>query len=255
MTADDTAPMKSVTTALQILETLQEAGTAGVSEIADASGQPKSTVHRHLDTFRECGYVVKEDRSYSVSLKTLRLASSALSRQLVYPVTKSVVNELAAETGESAAVAVEERGRGVYLYYDRTDQAVRTDARIGIRLHLHCTGAGKAIFAHLPEERRNAIVEAHGLPAKTAQTITDRGELEDELAEIRETGIAFDDEERVDGMRGVGTPIRNRETGELLGALTVAGPTRRINGDRFREELPDLLRRAAKMVEVNITYS
>jgi DNA-binding IclR family transcriptional regulator len=247
--------MKSVVTALEILEALQDEGIAGVSDIAEVSGHPKSTVHRHLDTFRECGYVVKEDRSYSVSLKTLRLASSALSRQLVYPVTKSVVNELAEETGESAAVAVEENGQAVYLYYDRTDQAVRTDARLGIRLYLHCTGAGKAILAHLPEERRNAVIDEYGLPAKTEQTITDPDELEAELAEIRETGIAFDDEERVDGMRGVGTPIQNRETGELLGALTVAGPTRRLNGERFKEELPNLLQRASKMIEVNITYS
>ncbi|MFC7203314.1 IclR family transcriptional regulator [Haloferax namakaokahaiae] len=255
MTNDDTPPMKSVATAMEILETVQDLGTGGVSEIAEVSGQPKSTVHRHLDTFRQCGYVVKDDRSYSVSLKTLRLASSALSRQLVYPVTKSVVNELAEETGESAAVAAEENGQAVYLYYDRTDQAIRTDARLGIRLYLHCTGAGKAILAHLPEERRDAVIAEFGLPAKTDQTITDRDELETELAEIRETGVAFDDEERVDGMRGIGAPIQNRETGELLGALTVAGPTRRIHGERFREELPDLLQRASKMVEVNITYS
>lgn len=68
-------------------------------------------------------------------------------------------------------------------------------------------------------------------------------------------GLRGDDFIRVDGMRGVGTPILNRETGQLLGALTVAGPTRRLNGERFREELPDLLQRASKMVEVNITYS
>ncbi|EJN57682.1 IclR family transcriptional regulator [Halogranum rubrum] len=252
---EHTTPMKSVVTALDILETLQEQGTAGVSEIADASGRPKSTVHRHLDTFLECGYVVKEDTEYSIALKSLRLASSALSRQLVYPVTKSVVQELAAETGESAAIAVEENGRAVYLCYDRANQAVRTDARLGIQLCLHCTGAGKAIFAHMSEAERDAVIEQHGLPKKTDRTITDRDELEDELAEIRETGLSFDDEERVDGMRGIATPIQNRETGELLGALTVAGPTRRINGERFRTELPDLLRRASKMVEVNITYS
>ena len=50
-------------------------------------------------------------------------------------------------------------------------------------------------------------------------------------------------------------PTQNRETGELLGALTVTGPTRRLHGERFREELPNLLQWASKMVEVNITDS
>lgn len=254
MPADANEPIGAVETSIEVLEALRAMNGGGVSAIADRVGRSKSTVHRHLTTFEKHGYVVKEGTTYHVSLQSLRLAATALDRQLVYPVTKSVVNELAQETGESAAVAAEENGRAVYLYYNRTDQAVRTDARLGIRLYLHCTGTGKAILAHMPDERVDAIVDEHGLPRKTANTITDREALFDELDRIRETGVAFDDEERMDGMRGVATPILNRETGDLLGALTVAGPTQRVHGDWFREEIPDMLHRATQMVEVNLTY-
>ncbi|WP_224447087.1 IclR family transcriptional regulator [Haloprofundus salilacus] len=249
-----TEPVKAVETTLEILEALEAADSAGVSELATELGRSKSTVHRHLSTLENRGYVARNGSAYHVGLRSLRLAASALDQQLVYPVTKSVVNELAEETGESAAVAVEEQSRAVYLYYNRTDQAVRTDASLGIRLYLHCTGAGKAILAHLPEGRVEEILDERGLPEKTQNTITDRETLFDELAEIRRTGVAFDDEERLDGMRGVATPILNRETNDLLGALTVAGPTRRVNGRWFREDIPDLLQRASKMVEVSVTY-
>lgn len=72
---------------------------------------------------------------------------------------------------------------------------------------LHCTGAGKAIFAHTFEAERDAVIEQHGLPKKTERTTTDRDELEDELAEIRETGLSFD-EERVDGIEVLPPPSR-----------------------------------------------
>lgn len=244
----------AVGTSIEVLETLGGLDGATVSTLASELGRSKSTIHRHLKTLEHHGYVTPEDNVYYVGTKALRLAASALNRYDVYPLCKSLVNELVAETGESAAVAGFDRDRAVYLYYNRTDQAVKTDARIGIRLHLHCTGTGKAILAHLPDDRRDALIEEHGLPEKTANTITDEERLYEELAEIRETGVAFDDEERLEGMRGVATPILNRETGELYGALTIAGPTRRVDDQKFRSEFPDLLRQATGMVELTLTY-
>ncbi|KZN23401.1 hypothetical protein A4G99_15490 [Haladaptatus sp. R4] len=248
------SPIQALDTGIELLETLGELNGAGVSAIADEVGRPKSTVHRHLKTLENRGYVLKDGTEYYVGLKTLRLGANALNRHLVYPVTKSVVNSLVEETGESAAVAVEESGQAVYLYYNRTDHAVKTDARLGIRLYLHCTGTGKAILAHMSDEQIDRIIDQHGLPRRTEHTITDRDELDAELERVRREGVAFDDEERLDGMRGVATPILNQETGDLLGALTVAGPTHRVHGDWFREDIPELLQRATKMVEVNLTY-
>lgn len=244
----------AVRTSIEILEKVGEMNGAGVSELATELGRSKSTIHRHLSTLEECRYVVADDGTYYTALRALRLAADALNRYRIYPLCKSVVNELAQETGESAAVAAEENGRAVYLYYNRTDEAVKTDARLGIELYLHCTGTGKAILAHLPEERIHQALDLHGLPAKTPNTITDRETLLTELEEIRETGVAFDDEERLEGMRGIATPILNRETNELYGALTVAGPTRRMTDEKFREEYPLLLRQATNMVEVTLTY-
>ncbi|MFH5802053.1 IclR family transcriptional regulator [Haladaptatus sp. CMAA 1911] len=254
MTDQPEGPIQALDTGIEILEKLGNLNGAGVSTLAAEIDRPKSTVHRHLKTLENRGYVQNDGTEYFVGLKSLRLGASALNRHPVYSVTKSVVNNLVEETGESAAIAVEEAGQAVYLYYNRTDQAVKTDARLGIRLYLHCTGTGKAILAHLPEERIDQIIDQHGLPKRTPQTITDRDELDAELKRIRQRGIAFDDEERLEGMRGVATPIVNQETGALLGALTVAGPTHRVHGDWFREDIPELLQRATKMIEVNLTY-
>jgi len=127
---------------------------------------------------------------------------------------------------------------------------VKTASYVGDRKHLHCTGVGKAILASLPEERVETIIEERGLPAMTENTVTDREELLAELAEIRERGVAFDDEEILEGLRCVAVPVSNQEKG-LLGAISVAGPTSRMKGEQFREELPELVTDTANVVQIN----
>ena len=64
-----------------------------------------------------------------------------------------------------------------------------------------------------------------------------------ELASVRKPGWAIDDQERADGMRCVGSPVFN-EHGEVVGAVSVSGPTGRVTEER-RGELGPLIKRAA----------
>jgi IclR family acetate operon transcriptional repressor len=112
----------------------------------------------------------------------------------------------------------------------------------------------KAIMAHLPRERVNEIVERHELSASTPNTITDREILDDELARIREEGVAFDDEERIAGLRCVAAPILSKND-RALGAISVAGPSNRVRDDRFTEELPQRVLETVNVIELNVTYS
>jgi DNA-binding IclR family transcriptional regulator len=123
-----------------------------------------------------------------------------------------------------------------------------------MQVHLHCTALGKAILAYLPEERVREIIDTHGLPERTDATITDEEELFDELEGIRDRGYARDMEERVAGLLCVAAPIRNLD-GDPLGAISVSGPTSRMKGERFDEEVPEELTSTANVIELNLNYS
>jgi DNA-binding IclR family transcriptional regulator len=90
------------------------------------------------------------------------------------------------------------------------------------------------------------------LPAATDQTITDEDELLDALSEIRERGVAFDDGEASVGVRCVAAPIKTDE--RVLGAISTSAPSNRMRGDRFTETVPNNVRRAANVIELNIMY-
>lgn len=252
--ADDTQTVRSVATAFRIVETLHERGEAGVTELASALSIPKSTVHSHLQTLVHNEYVVADDGRYRVGCGFLELGARARNRRPIYDVARPEVDRMAEETGELSGLLVEEHGRGVFLHRAKGDRAVHVDTYAGKRISLHGAALGKAILATLPEARVDAIVDHHGLPALTENTITGRDELRTELAEIRESGVAFDDEERLDGLRSVGAAITG-SAGEVLGAVSVAGPTSRLRDERFREELPTVVRSAVNVVDLNVTYS
>lgn len=254
MTDTSTPAVKSVETTFRIIEALHERGGAGVTELATTLSYPKSTVHNHLQTLERNEYVVNDDGTYRVGSRFLELGAHARDRRAIYEVAQPEVDRIAEETGELSGVVVEEHGRGVFLHRAKGDRAVHVDTYAGKRIYLHGAALGKAILAHLPQERVDDVIDRHGLPALTENTITDRDELAAELADIRETGIAFDDEERLDGLRSVGAAITG-SNGEVLGAISVAGPTTRLQDERFREALPDAVRSAVNVIDLNVTYS
>jgi DNA-binding IclR family transcriptional regulator len=97
------------------------------------------------------------------------------------------------------------------------------------------------------------ILDVHGLPATTDETIVDRAALYDRLDDVRERGVAFDDEERLEGLRCVAAPIL-AGNGRVEGAISVSGPSSRFRGELYRETLPNRLRQAVNIVELSITH-
>jgi len=244
--------VQSVQTAVDIVEYLREVGEAGVTELATALDCSKGTVHSHLATLLENEYVVRRGDRYGLSLKLLDLGEFVKSRIDIYDVVTDELDDLAAETGEVAQFATEEHGRAVYLDKARGEQAVNTASTVGKREYIHCISLGKAMLAHLPEERVEGIVDRHGLPAQTPNTITDRETLFAELETIRERGYAVDDEEIIEGVRCVAAPLTDDG---VVGAISISGPSSRMDGERFREELPRKLLRWANVIEINAKFA
>lgn len=252
-TESEPRTVQAVHNAVAIIELLQEQNGMGVTELASELDLSKATVHHHLTTLLQHEMVVKDGTQYRLSLRHLDLGETVKSRLGYYDVVRQELDDLAAETGELAQFATEEHGRAVYLYKARGDKAVQTASTIGKREYLHCISLGKAILAHLPRERVEEIVDRHGLEQFTPQTITSREELFDRLEVVRERGYAFDDEEKIEGLRCVAAPVLGDS--EVLGAVSISGPSSRMRGERFEEELPDVVQRSANVIEINAKFT
>lgn len=239
---------------LDIIEALRDLNGAPLTRISAYVDLPHSTVHNHLSTLVDRGVVIREGDTYRLSLRLLDLGEHTRRRRKVYNVAGPELSDLAEKTGEVVSLVVEENGRGVYLAIARGEHAVPLDTQPGTHVPLHASAQGKSILAHLSDDRVNEIIERHVLSAETENTITDRDALIAELADIRETGIAYDDAEQFEGVRSVAHAIKD-ESGTVIGTLGVSGPRNRLVEERFTVEVPSLLRQSTNVIELTLAHS
>jgi IclR family acetate operon transcriptional repressor len=243
----------SIGVAFDIVEHLVESEGAGVAETARAIDRPKSTIHDYLQSLATCGYIVKRDGEYRPSMRFLAVGEQTRDALPVYQASRESLHALADGVGLHVSLVVEEGGRVVIIDTIPGTDPVELATHSGIRMAMHTTSPGKAILAHLPNSRVDAIVDRHGLSGMTEHTITDQEALDTELERVREQGYATDDEERLIGLRTVAVPVIDREE-TVHGAVTVYGPKHRIPVDRFETDLPHRLKEAANVVEMNLNY-
>jgi DNA-binding IclR family transcriptional regulator len=250
---DDRNHRSEVRTAVRvfdIIETIRERNEVGVTELANEVNLAKSTVHRYLTTMVREGYLVKSDGRYQLSLKYLDHGVYKRNQIIPWQLIGQTLKQLADETAEIAWFTIEEHGIARDIYKSEGDRAITVETWIGQAKPMHALAAGKAILAFLPEERVREIVDEHGLPAVTERTITTVESLQETLDEIRESGVAFNDEEHTKGVRSVASPVFFDD--EVVGAVSVSGPANRLRGERYRRELPDLILGAANELELKM---
>lgn len=240
-------------TLIDILEVLEEFGGAGVTEIAHELDIAPSTVHRHLSTLYDREYAIKEGDRYHISTRFLKLGQECQNRHKIYQMSEKIVEELAEETEERAQFLIEEHDNAVYLHIARGQHSVNTTPGLARAIPLHVGSSGKTLLAFGHENRIEEYIERTTFERFTEHTVTNPDELREELAEIKERGYAYNDQEFIKGLRSVSVPVRSVDE-RVIGALTIAGPTQRMKGDRYHEDLPDLLLGTANELELNAHY-
>lgn len=236
MTAEE-GPLATTAKSLRILKSVATREGATLRELVEETGLAKSTVHKHLETLRANEYLIKNGEQYGLSLRHLTLGKRAIDSRPAYNLVEQKVHELGSRTDAEVDFTVEENGRLVLIF----EAVGRTNAStfgIGSEFHLHNTAAGKAMLAEYSADRVRAILDRHGMPQTTPNTIQSREPLKEEFKTIRERGFALNDGECVEGYRTVSSVITNPD-GSLLGAISAGGPVYRINKSRLGDELAD----------------
>ncbi|MFD1571660.1 IclR family transcriptional regulator [Halorubrum laminariae] len=248
-----TKSVRATGTSMRILAAIaDEEGGLPMADLVDRLDLAKSTVYKHLITLEEHGLVVNHETGYRLGLRCLEFGGTARQYDGVFDVAKPELDKLAESTGELANLMFEEQGKGVYVYTARGDQAINLDSRLGQRASLHTTALGKALLASLDDDHVDEIIDRHGLPARTDETITTRSGLFEELTQIRSEGFAYNEEERLGGVGCVGTPL---DTGDRRNAaISIMTPISRLRPDDTRREYTEILNQTANVIEVTLAH-
>lgn len=232
--------VQAIARAATILRALEAAPQGlGISELATATQLPKSTVHR-LVTALAAEQLASQDGEGRVRLGNAIARLGAASREALGEQLRPVLVDLRRRLDETVDLAVLDGAAVRFVDQVPAPRRLRAMSSVGELFPLHCTANGKALLATMPTERVEALLPAR-LERFTPQTIASRAKLLDELAQVRETGVAFDREEHTEGICAVGAAVG--EVDDPLAAISVPVPGPRFYGRE--EELAAAVREAA----------
>ena len=234
--SDRSAAVQSVDRALLVMEILATLGQAGVTEIAEQLGVHKSTVSRIISVLEARGYVeqLSERGKYRLGFAIARLARSTSAQLDLVKQSQAACDALALESGETTNLAVLDGDRIVNVAEAIGPAGVALRTWIGQSCPAHATSSGKALLAALDPGYVRELLE-HPLPTFTPNTIADAAALEAELVTVRATGWASVREELEIGLNAVAAPVRD-SSGKVVAALSVSGPSYRLEPTWFRSE-------------------
>jgi IclR family KDG regulon transcriptional repressor len=236
--------LNSVGNALCLLETLAPLPDAGISELSRAMDLAKPTVDRLLVTLVAAGFAEQDRRSrrYRLTHKLLGLADGVRARATLLEVARPYVIELAEQLAETINLGILSDSSVVYLETVASSEVFRVEPRPGTILPAYCTALGKAMLAHLPAERLDAVLAQTSFDRRTPNTITSEQALRDAVAAARRDGYATDNGEVSEDVHCIAVAILDAN------ALALAAVSAAVPRTRFlerRELLIDELQRSA----------
>ena len=223
-----------------------------VIDIIDNLKLPKATAYRLVDWFVIHGYLSREPgrKRLIVGPKLANLAFGALSCSMRYDAPHMVLQRLVRGLNETCNIGTLLNGEVVYLdRVEADDWPLRLHYTTGSRVPLHCSAIGKLFLSLAPAPRRQRLLQSLELARFTEHTITERGQLEAELRQVRKDQVAFDREEYLIGVVCAAVPVIGRN-GSILAALAVQAPEARMNVEAATGYLPILRRAAGELAEI-----
>lgn len=244
--------VKSLAKSLKILScfTIQEP-VLGVTELAERIGVTKSNIHNILSTFTSMGYLDRlPDGRYTLGLKILEYAF-IINQNLGYPnAVYDILVDTAGKTNEIVYFGLPYGTNVLYLYVahpaNRMGVLPYRDI-LGETSPFYCTGIGKAILAHMPEEEWLAHIPAERTRFQP-NTITDLDAIVEELRRTRRRGYAIDNSERDPNVRCVGVPVYN-SADKLVAGVSTSGPAITMTDEKLMECAGILQNAALRMRE------
>lgn len=240
---------KTLIKGLEILTfVVEQPDGARLIDVAAAIGLTKSNAHRSLDTLRAAGLLQQNPRSkiYSASIRVWELGMKVIDRLDIRSVASGALQLLAQQSRETVHLAILDGMEVVYVDKVDSPEPVKAYSRLGGRGPAHCVATGKALLSRLSDPELDRLLV--DLPRHSRFTITDPRQLRDQLADIRESGIAINRGEWRDGVWGIAAPVQHL-SGQALAAIGVSGPDFRISPAARVKQLRNFVREAAANIE------
>ena len=247
--------MKSLSKAIDTIDAVAEAGSAGIRDISSKTGFPPSTIHRIVATLVQKHYFQQDPitKKYSLSSRFIELGSMVQQQTHLTSIARPHLQRLMAETRESINLAVQDGDSAVYLDIVQSNYTMlQLFTRPGARVPLYATGVGKLFLSQMNRSDLEVYLNRVELAPFTRHTLTERNQLIEELKQIRHRGFAVDNEEMEEGVRCVAALIFDHK-GQPAASVSITGAAMRVTPDRV-EHFGELIKSCVAAISRELGY-
>jgi DNA-binding IclR family transcriptional regulator len=220
-----------------LVRVLESEQPVALTELASASGIPKSTASRLLSALERQGLVEQDGQRGRLrpGPAILRVAERSLLERNIVELARASLDTLRETSGETINLAVPAPHGVEHVAQVESRRFLGAGQWLGRTVDFHCTANGKVFMAF-----GRATMPARPLAAPTSQTITDPAQLRRELEKVRREDFAEAIDELEIGLAAIAAPVRGAG-GQVVAALSITGPTVRMTAERIAELKPILI--------------
>lgn len=216
-----------------------------LSDIAKETNLPRATARRILMTLEKSGFVIGDDRLFSLTPHVLKLASAYLASNQISTVMQPLMDEVATKAKEVCSLALLDGDEVVFVARASPARVFPSGIDIGYRLPAFCTSVGRVLLGRLSNEELAATIDAMPVKSQTPETIMDKSLVVATIITDRSKGYSLVDQEAEASFRSVSVPI-HRYDGAIIAAANIGAHVDRIStGEMIDRFLPLLKEMAA----------
>src|SRR5688572_26666497 len=229
----------------------RDAPALTLSEIASAAKLPAATARRCLHTLEELGYVMRAGRTFLLRPKVLELGAAYLESMNIETLTRTHLEDLARQTGDSAALSVLDGLEIVYIARASVRTLLRLEAHVGSRFPAYPTSMGRVLLAGLSPERLQDYLARASFKALTEHTVTDRAKLVRLIDESRRVGFSAVEDELAYGVVAVAVPVFD-QTGRVVAALNSSSHSKKITKAELVRQRVGMLEEVSRQISLEL---
>ena len=213
-----------------LVEVLKSEKPVTFSYLTNKSGLAKGTASRLISALERNGLLQRNKKGEIETGVTInQFASRISSLNRLVSKLQPVMRQIGNETGETISLAIS--GNDAVENIAQIDAKYLLSSRnwVGQKVPFHASAAGKVLLAF-----QNIDISKFKLEKLTNSTITSKTDLEKEILKVRENNYALIIDELEMGLVAISVPVKN-EIGEVVAALSVSGPSTRLNQTKIKE--------------------
>lgn len=248
------APAKSPQRSLGVLQQLALRGESQtLAELARSLKTPKTSLLIVLRSLCETGHVSQSGPVYQLGPESHFLAHQIVARRSLPRIARPILEEVAAETGETAVLTVltADKNEIVHLEKVESSNALRFAATVGDRRPLYCTAGGLILLSHRPLQGIESYIRTVKLQALASNTISSKATLRRRVRSVARAGVCVSINQSSEGHTGIAAPIYDHE-GTAIASLVIAAQSTRV--EHRANELCEKARAASRRISRLLGY-